>query len=308
MASDDSTPLERANQSLVGLSVGDALGGFFEFAYAESKRVERITSNRELPSPPWRFTDDTNMALSIYSVLRQVGHIDQDRLTKNFADHFDIGRGYGMGAIGLIRRIQQGADWRTVAPNMFDGTGSYGNGGAMRVAPIGAYFAGDIETVIEQAKLATEITHTHPEAIAGAIAVAVMTSLTWQAKQAKNRPSVADFINQVIEHTPESLVRTRLTQALTLSPEAPISDAVSILGNGSNISAQDTVPFVIWSAATHLDNFEDAIWNTIRGGGDADTTAAMVGGIVAMFSDVPQQWIDHREPLPDWAFHETSDG
>lgn len=78
-------------------------------------------------------------------------------------------------------------------------------------------------------------------------------------------------------------------------------------GNGSKISAQDTVPYVLFCAGEWLDNYEEAIWQTMSGGGDADTTCAMVGGIVACFvgqDGIPEKWIERREKLPQWTFED----
>jgi ADP-ribosylglycohydrolase len=60
------------------------------------------------------------------------------------------------------------------------------------------------------------------------------------------------------------------------------------------------VPFVLWCASQRLDSFEDALWITVSGMGDRDTTAAMVGGIVSLSSrtPIPDAWILSREPLP----------
>ena len=60
--------LNRACVALEGLSVGDSLGGFFEFS-----KPSHFVQTRTLPSGMWRYTDDTNMALSIYQILRECG-------------------------------------------------------------------------------------------------------------------------------------------------------------------------------------------------------------------------------------------
>ena len=64
-----------------------------------------------------------------------------------------------------------------MTPRLFGGEGSFGNGAAMRVAPLGAYFADELDAVVEQASFSAEVTHSHPEGIAGAIAVAVAAAL-----------------------------------------------------------------------------------------------------------------------------------
>jgi ADP-ribosylglycohydrolase len=72
------------------------------------------------------------------------------------------------------------------------------------------------------------------------------------------------------------------------------------IGNGTRGSAQDTVPFALWSAARSLDSYEGALWETIGGGGDLDTNCAIVGGIVAMRAgarSIPAEWLARREPL-----------
>ena len=70
-----------------------------------------------------------------------------------------------------------------------------------------------------------------------------------------------------------------------------------VLGNGSRVTAQDTVPFALWVAAHHLDDYHAAITACVKAGGDVDNTGAIVGGIVAA---APEEWRDEREPLPEW--------
>ena len=79
--------------------------------------------------------------------------------------------------------------------------------------------------------------------------------------------------------------------------------AVSRLGNGTAISATDTVPFALWCAAKTLGSFEDAMWLTVSGFGYRDTNCAIVGGIVALSAgpeSLPAEWVARRERLPRW--------
>lgn len=295
--------LARARISLEGLSVGDALGGFLEGSNRAKTNV--IVVNRQPPRGEWHYTDDTNMALSIYAILRRHNEIEQDDLAQHFAKYYNPSRGYGPGIRRLVKRIGAGRDWREIAPAMYNG-GSYGNGGAMRVAPIGAYFADDIDAVVENAKLSAEITHAHPEGISGAIAVAVATSVAWNL-QGKDKPSRSEFIEQILPHIPDSEVKSGIKRAKDIK-STEISHVVGMIGNGSRISAQDTVPFVLYCAGQWLGNYEEAIWQTMSGGGDVDTTCAMVGGIVACYvgqEGIPKKWLEHREELPQWAFEEV---
>ncbi|WP_281199703.1 ADP-ribosylglycohydrolase family protein [Lentzea jiangxiensis] len=74
-------------------------------------------------------------------------------------------------------------------------------------------------------------------------------------------------------------------------------EAAHVLGNGSRVTAQDTVPFALWVASRHLDDYRAAITTCVEAGGDIDTTAAIVGGVV---TGPPEEWRQAREPLPDW--------
>jgi len=292
--------IEKARLSLEGLSVADALGAFFEFS--TSDRLSQFIVQRQVPKGTWRFTDDTNMALSVYAVLRIHQHIDQDALAASFATYFDPSRGYGPGVRALVSRFKNGQSWSEISPKLYGG-GSYGNGGAMRAAPIGAYFSDDMTAVVENARRSAEVTHAHAEGIAGAIAVAAATAIAFQFRQ---QPTLygTKFLLDVIPHIPPGIVRLGCEQALMLPPDTSTNEAARILGNGSLVTAQDTIPFVLWCASTYLHNYEEAIWQCLSAGGDADTTSAMVGGIVAMAvgeDGIPRDWIAQREALPQWS-------
>jgi ADP-ribosylglycohydrolase len=291
--------LKRAFCSLEGLSVGDAIGWNYEFSSRHT--IDRAIETGILPSPPWRYSDDTNMAISIVTILRQCGEIDQDQLTTDFAARYDRSRSYGPGTIRLLKRIREGEDWREASPQQFGGQGSFGNGAPMRVAPLGAYFSDEVDVVVEQANLSVEVTHAHPEARAGAIAVAVAAAYARQLRDERDIPERPAFIDLVLQLVPESEVRDGVTRARDLPIGTPIPQVVAALGNGSSVSSQDTVPFVLWCAGEHLSHFEQALWTAISAGGDVDTTSAMVGGIVAMYTGVegiPEAWRRNREPLP----------
>ena len=67
--------LARARLALEGLSLGDVFGQQF---FIRSSLLEQLIAQRALPAPPWLFTDDTQMALSIVGSLARFGAIDQD--------------------------------------------------------------------------------------------------------------------------------------------------------------------------------------------------------------------------------------
>lgn len=289
------TPLERALLSLDGLSVGDALGS----AYGEGDTLPAMATkiaNRELPSGTWVWTDDTHMAMSIVEILAAFEGIDSDALAERFAERFidDPYRGYAGGARRLLTLYANGYDWQELAPQLFDG-GSYGNGGAMRAAPIGGFFAGELSKAAEEAKKSAVVTHAHPEGQAGAIAVAVAAAIA----AGENTPQGNDFLAAVAEYVPDSEVKDGIRAAMQIGAE-DFEEAVKRLGTGWDVSAQDTVPFCLWCATHHLDSYEDALWTVVAASGDRDTTCAIMGGIVALSAgEVPKEWIKQRQELPD---------
>ncbi len=294
------TRLQRARLSLEGLSVADALGGFLEMQPVKPERaIERRIPNVQ----QWHFTDDTNMALSIYAILRRYGKIEQEALAQHFAKYYERSRGYGAGARRLLSEIRGGGEWRDLSKQLFGG-GSFGNGGAMRIAPLGAYFADDMDALIENARLATEITHAHPEGIAGGIVVAAAAAIAWQLR-GQPKPTYAEFIEKVLPFIPDGVVKQGCIAARELPENSSVVDVVEKIGNGQKVTAQDTVPFVLYNAGKYLDHYVDAFWHTASGGGDVDTTCAMVGGIIALYvgeDSIPAEWRTRREPLPDWTF------
>ena len=288
----------RARVALAGLSVGDAFGEQF---FIDPLAIGTRLTEHVMPPGPWEYTDDTEMALSIVATLERHGEIAQDALAQAFVARFTPSRRYGPAMYRLIGQLVGGESWQDAAPRSFVGQGSYGNGAAMRVAPVGAYFADDLDRVVLEAVRSAEVTHTHPEGITGAVAVAVAAALAWQARDNGTLPSRYDFLDRVLGFVPFSEVSSRLRRARDLSDRAPVEAAVAVLGNGTGISAQDTVPFALWCASQHLDDYAAALWLTVSGLGDRDTTCAIAGGVVACYvreGGIPAAWIEAREPLP----------
>ena len=226
--------IQRMHDSLDGLSVGDAFGQQFMW-HAEDIPIRRTDV------PIWRWTDDTEMALSLVRVLLKHGEINQDRLAKSFAEEFDSGRGYGAGMLyELLPRLKAGHDWRNVAPALFGG-GSYGNGGAMRVGPLGAFYRDDAHQAAEQARKSAEVTHAHEEGIAGTIAVAVAAAISHRIHRDMDG---RQFLAAVATHVPDGPVRNGILKAIRLDEQTDADLAGVTLGNGARVTAQDTVPFL----------------------------------------------------------------
>lgn len=294
--------LHLAKTSLTGLSVGDAFGETF---FGKEDIITERLHHKTLQEGTWPFTDDTVMSIGIYRIMATYGEINQEALAKIFADNYllDDYRGYGGTAHAILKDFAAGKPWKTVSQEVFDGMGSMGNGAAMRSGPIGAYFYADEVRVVQQAILAAEVTHFNPEAIAGAVAVALAACIC--ARHTGGTLSPAAFFDFVVSLTPESDVKYKIKKAATLPAHYDIRTVTSILGNGTKLIATDTVPFALWCIAHHLYDYEKALWTAVSGLGDRDTIAAIVGSVVVLsagITSIPDQWIRQREHLEDAVF------
>jgi ADP-ribosylglycohydrolase len=279
-----------ARKSLDGLSLGDAFGQRF---FGNPESAARKIAARSFPTGILRYTDDTVMALSIVDVLNQFGYIEQNELAKLFAIRFkkDPMRGYGGAAFDILERIGEGEQWQGASREAFEGNGSMGNGAAMRSGPIGAYYYGNKRLTAENARLSAEVTHAHNEGQAGAIAVAMA------ACHFASGGNEIDLFDAVLEFMPSSETKDGIQQAAKIRSVENAGIAVRRLGSGSKVLSQDTVPFCIWCASRSARDFKDALWTTVAGLGDRDTTCAIVGSIVASKNEIeiPIDWFTARE-------------
>jgi ADP-ribosylglycohydrolase len=206
--------------------------------------------------------------------------------------------------------------------------GSCGNGSAMRIAPLGAFLGQEVdengvcknspERVIELATLSAEPTHCHAEGIAGAIATALAsyylvsmpmftdTIDNWDDDIMKGytKDHIGKlYLKYIIKHTPEGEVKNGLVKALDLSYDVPMPEVIKILGNGTHVTCQDTVPLCCYMVSKALcrfpkaDMYEKVIIETSTAFGDVDTNCAIVGGIISTIAPTPEKWIKFCQPM-----------
>ncbi|MBN1851274.1 MAG: ADP-ribosylglycohydrolase family protein [Pirellulales bacterium] len=256
---------------LLGLAVADALGAHFEGESPEVLAYRYRNAEDLIQNPPageLRYTDDTQMAIGVAEALIARGQIDEEILYRQFAANYVPQRGYGYGSRIVLQAMVDGGDHRYLARNLFS-EGSFGNGAAMRVAPVGILFRRDPVRIWEQARLSAIPTHTHPLGIEGAqlVALAVGIASTLDVFDRQDFFAALSEMCQSIEFT-SSLVRAAcLTNARDLGQ----------LGNGTE--ATDSVVTAIASFGLTPDSYVQTIGNAILVGGDTDTIAAMAGAI-----------------------------
>jgi poly(ADP-ribose) glycohydrolase ARH3 len=164
--------------------------------------------------------------------------------------------------------MEAGDDHKGLAEILFPG-GSYGNGAAMRVAPVGLFFHEDLDRVWEQAKVSALPTHVHPLGIEGAQLLASAVAICLR----RTALSRSDLLDELRRRCETSEFRDILQLAAEVETQADLLQ----LGNG--IAAQDSVVTAIACFTLWPDSYEEVIGNAILLGGDTDTIAAMAGAI-----------------------------
>jgi poly(ADP-ribose) glycohydrolase ARH3 len=263
---------------LLGLAVGDALGAPYEGLthadiFWQFGSPEKLVKN---PSGDTLFyTDDTEMMIGVAETLVECGRIEEERLCRAFAENYHPERGYGQGARRVIEAMAKGKDYRTLAAGQFPG-GSFGNGAAMRVAPVGLLFADHPEELWEQAKLSALPTHTHPLGIEGAQLLAVAVAWALRATSFSRK----ELWRELLSRATTEEFRWHIDIAAKLKP----GDSLS--GLGSTLHAHRSVVTAIACFAAAPGDFELVTSRAIGLGDDTDTVAAMAGALVGAFAGV----------------------
>jgi ADP-ribosylglycohydrolase len=224
------------------------------------------------------------MALAVKDVLSAKRAIDQDLLSERLAERYrrEPARVYNRVTRKALGDLGLGCSWRDVSRQFFGGQGSMGNSAAPRAALIGAYFADSLQDAAENAQLSAEITHAHLEGQAGAMAVAAATAQACHIEKETDPERGRTLLEAAIAFTPDSVTRKQLMRARKLWRCDDLGFVIPRLGNGFWRQAPDTVPFALWCAAKHVDDYRDALWQMARGLGDLITNGAIVGGVLAM--------------------------
>lgn len=292
-AARDGVVQSRYRGALMGVAVGDAIGAAFEGSPGPIP-LNRLRVHLN-GSTPASYTDDTAMTIAVCESVLHADGLDQDHLAGTFSARYERepGRGYGAGTAGLLREIARGGAWRTLAPAQFGGTGSYGNGTAMRAAPFGLW-ATDHQSAAELARRAARITHSHPHAVdaAGVQAAAVASAIDMTDD---GQGSVDHFVAAIQSVTATAEMRDRLDQAVVLRTATGAEVARRV---GTSVAALEAVPAAISSFLHHLNSFADAVTFAIGLGGDTDTiasmTAAMSGARLGVQA-IPISWLERCE-------------
>lgn len=262
---------------LLGLALGDALGAPFEGRSRVARRhVEAWRDARE----PLRWTDDTHMALVLARhLVADPGLADTQALGRAFARAYaaEPWRGYGPGPPRVFALVERGATFEQAAGSLFGGTGSFGNGAAMRVAPVGLLPAAtDPSEARRLAAVQARVTHTHPDALDGATVVAQVVASLLDAAEL-DTDHLVDVVDGVAAGLGDGPMRDRLTDVLDVV-RAGGDASLAARRTGTGVAATASVPAAVAALLTGGDVVEVATI-AIGLGGDTDTIAAMAGAM-----------------------------
>ena len=281
----DSPPLRnRFRGCLLGLAIGDALGGLFEAQPGEAIRARFPTVDRliEYPQRELWYTDDTQMMIGVAEALIERGTIVEEVLCWRFAENYVPSRGYGRGARAVLEAMESGEDAVAVAESYFPG-GSFGNGAAMRVAPVGLLFNDDTTRLREEARKSALPTHRHPLGIEGAELLALGVAEVLAISEFDRW----GFFAALLAACQSDIYRSKLEAAERVTRP----DELALLGNG--IEAAESVPTAIGSFALTPHSFAETVGNVIFLGGDTDTTGCVAGGLAGVLlgaDAIPNEW------------------
>jgi poly(ADP-ribose) glycohydrolase ARH3 len=292
---------------LLGAAVGDMIGavveaespGYIAATYPSVDAILAVASVPELTGDAWRVgrvTDDTQMTASVAEWLIAGEAPSPERLLTRFANAYDADRRYGPGTEAVLRMYRQHPDqWRTLSTAMFP-EGSYGNGSAMRVAPVGLVYHDHPAELIAVAIESSRPTHSHSLAYQGVVlqARAVAAAVAGEAEPVR----FLRHLHEGLKHFRDLMQDTsRFSRALEeiehgLARGATCDEMAGQLGTG--IDAVEAVPMAIYCFLRHAQNYAEVIHAAVFVGGDTDTIAAMAGAMSGAFlgcSAIPPAWL-----------------
>ncbi len=281
--------------SALGTAVGDALGRAVE---GWSRDLIRLRFGLLEEVIDGRYTDDTEMMIGLMEALLDDPEFDPQEAARRFLENFNPFRGYGARIFAVMERLRQGLPWDQV------GTDSWGNGAAMRVAPIGFFFHHDLEKLKEKAILSALITHKHPDGVAGAVAqamaVGIATGWARDSKEVDREEMLGRIVDAISDLSPGFALEIERLRELPERMDPLRGSDFLARTFPCDISAKGAVPAAI-SAFLVSESFEEAVIMAVNAGGDTDTLGAMTGAIAGAyygFGAIPQRWLERLEEGP----------
>ena len=308
--------------SILGLALGDAVGYPCEFRrrdrIVELFPPDGVTEPVAIRDPRWgekpwivgadhppgTYTDDTQMSIAVARGLIEAGHEDLDSLMTRIGEHFVVwsrsdenNRSPGATCMTGCQNLARGAHWREAGVAKSKGCGS-----AMRVAPIGLFYARDRERLLEVARASSLLTHGHPAALEGAAAAALLVAL------ALDGASCREMYDEVAEacrgRSPDfDAIWAKLPDLLDAPPEVALAEG----GLGESWIAEEAVASALWCVWRAEGDYRRTVLLASNTDGDSDSIACIAGSIAGALrgtAALPTEWLavlEDKNELADLA-------
>ena len=235
---------------MLGALIGDIAGSPYEWSNCKSKEFPLL-------EPRCRMTDDSVMTAAVASAVLMGDLENLDTFRQNvIAEMRRLGNLFpGLGYGPRFEKWLKAEDPRPYH--------SLGNGSAMRVSPV-AWAAESLSQCLALAKASAEVTHDHPDGIAGACCVA---GAVYLARMGEDKEAIRDHVTR---YYPLNFTLDEIREDYQF-----------------DVSCAGSVPQAM-EAFLEAADFEDAIRGAVSVGGDSDTIASMAGAVAAAFYGIPR--------------------
>jgi ADP-ribosyl-[dinitrogen reductase] hydrolase len=279
--------------SILGTAVGDAIG--LPYEGLSPRRASKLLGSPNQHRLLFGFgmlSDDTeHTCIVAQSLIASGGNLAKFQTQLAWRLRFwllGFPAGIGLATLRSILKL-----WIGIPPHK-SGVFSAGNGPAMRAAILGVSIR-DPDQLREAVRVASRITHTDPKAEYGAFAIALAAQTACHTKSV----SGDDFLIQLdayIGSEAEPLIALIRQVVVSVKAAEPTLQFAAKLGLSQGISgyAYHSVPVALHAWLRHPQDYQAAIIATVQCGGDTDSTAAMVGGIVGASvgkAGIPNTWL-----------------
>ena len=299
-ASQTQFPVSNSKQSrlygaILGFCIGDMLGVPVEFSSRAEREKDPVGEMRAYGVYHQHFgswSDDTSLMLCLIDAINQ--GFTLERLCNNMIAYstsgvftpngkmFDIGNS----TLYAIRRMSAG-----IQPEKCGGSteNDNGNGSLMRILPL-AFVCGSLlpEQIIELVGIVSSVTHRHPRAIVACLLYTVMAK---ELREGKSKHEALDTAISFVQSYCTADTKRELIYYDNIVNKLILNfDYHHIRSSGYVV---DTLEAVIWTFM-NTDDYRTAVLMAINLGGDTDTIAALVGGLVGIskgYESLPQNWV-----------------
>ncbi len=294
--------LDRFRGALLGGAVGDAIGELASVHGDADSLTDWLSEGDTL-----RYTDDTAMSIGLAEALSLSGGVSEDEIGRIFQRNYgrEPWRDYSSSVPAIFAMVKRhDISFSEAAGRLHDGVGSWGNGAAMRIAPLGVLYR-ESEDLRDLAERSARITHTHPLGIDGA---AVMAWAVGQLAKydAKDKFPFAAFCTGLVRFAQTKELRLKLAQVVELiARKAPPREAATTLSLSQSV--HESLPFSLYAFLRHRNSYKDCVYTAVLQGGDEDTLGSMAGALSGTYlgaGSIPKDWlqrIENKELLEDLA-------